>query len=77
MSCICSKLGASSYVADSFFVQLGLALATAVGVVALYKASQGKDLDSAARDIKYGAKNAVGNAENQANRAANNIKRNT
>lgn len=56
-------------------LQLGLAAATAVGVVALYKASQGQDLDSAARDIKYGTKNAINNADAQASKAANRVKR--
>ena len=59
-----------------YVVQLGLAVSAAVGVVALYKQSQGQSLDSAARDIKYGTKNAISNAGNQADRAANNVKRN-
>ena len=59
-----------------YVLQLGLAVSAAVGVVALYKQSQGQNLDQAARDIKYGTKNAVSNANNQADRAANNVKRN-
>ncbi|KAK9787991.1 hypothetical protein WJX73_005297 [Symbiochloris irregularis] len=54
-----------------------LAAAAAVGVIALYKLSQGGDLDTAARDIKQGTKNAMRNADAQANRAADGVRRRT
>ena len=51
------------------FVQLGLAAATLVGVIAIVRVSQGQSLDSAASDFKRSANNAAGNVKANLNQA--------
>ena len=64
----CSYTGV--YVAQlNVLVQLGLAAATLVGVIAIVRVSQGQSLDSAASDFKRSANNAAGNAKAHLNQA--------